>query len=212
MQRYLPVDSIVAFEPMRANVRLLETNIARGPRPDRVRVYPVALSDRTERELLQVDDMTDGSSRLDRLAPGQSTGGRLLSGQRGRTAWVESVTLDEIVERDQLPAATVIKIDVEGAEALVLQGARRTLRRDQPDLVISLHDDQAAAKSLLLLDELGYHCCSYVRDRTGQVHYARLTSANLNSLVSNNTVASTVLSRVAEPPEDLDFDRLTWNL
>ena len=58
----------------------------------------------------------------------------------GAPAWDAAAALDQIV-----PQASVdfIKLDVEGAEALVLQGARRIIERSRPVLAISLYHNPA---------------------------------------------------------------------
>lgn len=56
---------------------------------------------------------------------------------------VRSTSLDDLVERHDL-SPTLIRIDVEGAETLVLEGARRTIERCQPVLMIE-HGTAAAS-------------------------------------------------------------------
>ncbi len=51
---------------------------------------------------------------------------------------VSSVTLDRFVSQSGI-VPDVIKIDVEGAEFLVLQGAERLLSRYHPDLILGVH-------------------------------------------------------------------------
>jgi FkbM family methyltransferase len=51
---------------------------------------------------------------------------------------VGSITLDQFVS-DSGIVPDVIKIDVEGAELLVLQGAERVLERYRPDLILGVH-------------------------------------------------------------------------
>jgi FkbM family methyltransferase len=48
-------------------------------------------------------------------------------------------TLDNLVFSQSIPAISTIKVDVEGAEVLVLQGARRTIEKFGPKLVIEVH-------------------------------------------------------------------------
>jgi len=57
---------------------------------------------------------------------------------------VEAVTLDNFGLDHRLPA--VIKIDVEGAEEQVLEGAEEVFRVSQPTLVCEVHDARAAER------------------------------------------------------------------
>jgi FkbM family methyltransferase len=54
---------------------------------------------------------------------------------------VDFDTLDNIISARQLSAVSTIKIDVEGAEISVLQGAKKTIERFAPRLVIEVHGE-----------------------------------------------------------------------
>lgn len=86
----------------------------------------------------------------------------------------ESVTLDTFFEDRQDP--DVLKIDVEGAEGHVLEGAERLLCRSHPVLFIELHLNnriQSFGHSIdeiqSFLSELGYDLVWH-QDRGGEVH------------------------------------------
>jgi FkbM family methyltransferase len=73
--------------------------------------------------------------------------------QQARTAageGIPTITLDKLAERDRPP--TLIKLDVEGAEAQVLRGAQRILADQRPLVVCELHGEQAQRDVLELLD------------------------------------------------------------
>jgi FkbM family methyltransferase len=75
---------------------------------------------------------------------------------------VDSVSLDELVAERHWPMVSLIKIDVQGAEGMVLQGARQTIERFHPALFLELDDDnlramQADAEAIIgLLRAYGY--------------------------------------------------------
>jgi hypothetical protein len=65
------------------------------------------------------------------------------------TELVPTVTLDSLLPH--FPAPDVLKIDVEGAEALVLDGGARMLRAHHPRLICEVGQDHAAAVHDLLV-------------------------------------------------------------
>ena len=67
---------------------------------------------------------------------------------------VKTETLDAVVSEDKIPS--LIKIDVEGHEAEVLQGGKNTLSEIKPILIIESFPPKQSTV-LSLLDELGYH-------------------------------------------------------
>jgi FkbM family methyltransferase len=56
---------------------------------------------------------------------------------------VETVAIDDLLGRGELPPPDVVKIDVEGAEIAVLQGMRETIDRHRPAIICELHDTHA---------------------------------------------------------------------
>jgi FkbM family methyltransferase len=66
---------------------------------------------------------------------------------------VAVVTLDQLVEALALPAVHLIKADIEGFEAAMIAGARRTIERHRPALLLEMSDPllQRAGSSLAAL-------------------------------------------------------------
>jgi FkbM family methyltransferase len=113
-------ERVVAVEPVPHLARLLTATV-----PPNVRVVPAAAADRA------------GTARL-WLPPG-GRGDRGVSSLvrrsvHGSVRDVPCVSLDELGLTD----VTFIKIDVDGSELAVLRGARQTLRRDRPALLVEL--------------------------------------------------------------------------
>ena len=79
-----------------------------------------------------------------------------------RRVSVAGTTLDLVLEREGIVGVNLIKIDVEGFEERVLAGARKTLERDQPNLVFEyaqVHWErlgQSLSRVLAMLRDLGY--------------------------------------------------------
>lgn len=104
--------AIHAFEPWPANLQLLRANVERYPG---VTVHPVALSDAEGWVAMSAPAGNQGHAAI-------GTGDVL----------VPTVTLDSLYLRD----VALIKIDVEGHEPQVLAGARATIARWHPLIVI----------------------------------------------------------------------------
>jgi len=70
----------------------------------------------------------------------------------------DAVSLDRYcLERGVFP--TVVKIDVEGAELAVLQGAPRLLRQSRPDLLVEVASEEANKRQVWeILVREGYRC------------------------------------------------------
>jgi FkbM family methyltransferase len=69
---------------------------------------------------------------------------------------VETVALDELISKGQLPIPTHLKIDVEGAEMSVLSGAKSMLVNARPTIFLSTHGNEAHQQSCQFLESLGY--------------------------------------------------------
>ena len=65
-------------------------------------------------------------------------------------------SLDYLVCNQVVPAPDLIKIDVEGAEYLVLEGARLLLSQQKPMLFIALHGAEQKRRSQKALERLDY--------------------------------------------------------
>lgn len=132
-----PSGSVWSFEPDPVNFRFLKRHIALN-RLDHVHPTQSAVSD------------SPGTAHFER---GSGTGtGRL--GTAGPLR-VDTVSLDDFCGARDL-RVSAIKIDVEGAEELVLKGAMATLTRDRPVVFLSTHGPTVHATCVDLLRGMGY--------------------------------------------------------
>ena len=125
---------VVAFEPVPRWFAALEENVRRNGL-DHVVAVNRALSD----EETEVEMFTSGDAGAQGANEGLSSFHRreLRDVSVGR---VRALPLDLYVEREGLSRVDLIKIDVEGAERAVLQGARRTLERFHPSLILEWNE------------------------------------------------------------------------
>jgi FkbM family methyltransferase len=124
LARALPGLRIHAFEPVPSTYRTLVHNCRHNEVHDRVTC-----------ELLAIGE-APGSMRM---TSGLNTGNHLLaSGSAGVTVAVE--TLDGYVARRAIDRIDGIKCDVEGAELFVVRGARASLQRDRPWVLLEISE------------------------------------------------------------------------
>jgi FkbM family methyltransferase len=128
-----PSGHVYAFEPLDANADLLERSIAENHFENRVTFQRAAVgaASGTATLTFAVETLNSGGAYLlrDGTAP--------LAGNQKKQ--VPVVALDALPLRRPI---RLIKMDVEGAEPLVVRGAERLLREDRPVILSELHPTQ----------------------------------------------------------------------
>jgi FkbM family methyltransferase len=120
---------VFAFEAAPDNAEAIRVN-ARLNAISNVTVMAVAVAGAAGRGRLQVVD-DQSWSKLEEYGEHPYT---------ERVIEVELVAIDDVVGgADALPAPTLVKIDVEGAELAVLDGMRETIERHRPAIICELH-------------------------------------------------------------------------
>lgn len=90
--------------------------------------------------------------KIEMMTPGAHEQGLMVSALRGQTVDLENsilvdmTTLDHLVFEENFPPPDLIKLDVEGAEAMVLDGAERVFLQYKPKLLIEVHGLAPAEK------------------------------------------------------------------
>ena len=136
-----PTGKVVAFEPVARNLRYLREHL-RLNCTSNVVVIDAAVSN-SEAEV-NFDPSPNNSS------------GHFSSDGALR---VRTVRLDDIVFRDQLPPPDCVKIDVEGAELMVLLGAEQIVRQKKPWIFLATHSSR-----------LHRECCQYLKAAGYRLH------------------------------------------
>lgn len=129
MLKYSPASRVVAYEPFPGNLAYLNQYAAGEPR---VTVRPAALADRHGREQLNVAQVVDFAKATHGFRlPGFSALGELGGIKRGAVSvTVDVVRLDEELDEP----VRFLKIDVQGSERRVLEGAAGIVARHGIDL------------------------------------------------------------------------------
>jgi FkbM family methyltransferase len=133
-----PAGRVYVFEPLPRNLHYLKQHLTLN-RISNVSVIEAAVSNRSGRLTFQ-----EGPSRAR---------GRL---HEGGELVVEVVALDELIESGSLPDPQYMKIDVEGAEMRVLEGASQLLERSHPTIFMDTHGIEVHGQCCRFLLGLGY--------------------------------------------------------
>ncbi len=148
---------VYSFEPSPANLSVLEWHRTHN-KFSQWTIVPKAVSD-VDAEKTEFFLIDSGDSPMNSLTTGVP-GTPLMTGRDIRKISMETVTLDTFCsETNQRP--DLVKIDVEGAELLVLHGARKLLRESCPIILLAVHPywlpaGQSTEQLFKLLTSSGY--------------------------------------------------------
>ena len=166
--------AVAAFEPNPKICHLLRRSV-----PDNVTVYEAALSNASGTAELILPIQRSGRY--------SNQGGTLqtkkLGGDKAYGTWmIAQRRLDDYEFAD----VSFIKIDVEGFELEVLQGAAETLRRERPTLLIEIDESQSKrpfAETLGVIAAMGYD--GYFLDDGALRHLGRHAAAGAKPPTDN---------------------------
>jgi FkbM family methyltransferase len=144
-----PSGSVIAFEPVPQNIEGLWQNISINGITN-IRLMECAASDKT------------GAATM-RIAGNFSTASLVWHKQEAyvEEISIQTVRIDDLVERGDLKPPRFVKIDVEGAEGLVLDGMHRTIREARPVLFVKC-SELGRRTAWNLLTQSSYRCESAI--------------------------------------------------
>lgn len=140
-----------AYEPDPRTFEVLNHNIRFNHYENRVRIYNEAVG------------RTPGTTEFYRSGCSTGTGAFLPAGHASQDRFVaQVVSLDQVVQRiDKDSLIALVKIDAEGAETEILEGASASTLRSIPQFVIECHDllvPRAQARCVDVLERSGFRC------------------------------------------------------
>ena len=127
---------VIAFEPVPRNLHYLKKHIDMNHCAN-VMVVDAAVSDKSGTCLFD-EDLSNYTGHL-------SESGNLI---------VRVVSIDELLMGGKIPAPDYIKIDVEGAELLVLRGTKSTLSNYSPKIFLETHSHR--------VHNVHIDCCNFL--------------------------------------------------
>ena len=166
---------IYAIEPNIFNVERIHINLNENPQIKNIYIKDVALSDKISEETFIFSDNIEN---------GTSSGGFLDSSDPlwqkeiylNKTGFkkiiVRTITLDSLTEENKDSVVGLLKIDVEGAENLVLEGGKKFIRTFRPIILMEIHSIFNMFEVLQTLSELSYNTTLLKKEADGRCFIA----------------------------------------
>ncbi|MCL4789407.1 MAG: FkbM family methyltransferase [Verrucomicrobia bacterium] len=155
-------EHVFLFEPLPANVAQLRKLISLNPE------LPLSLIEAA---------VTEQPGELEFVVMPETSMGKLTSSsfqsekQSDEKIRVRAVALDALLASGEIPPPAVIKIDVEGAELLVLHGAQHLLATHKPKLFMEIHSPELVRACRSLLERAGYEVQVFKQDGREICHF-----------------------------------------
>jgi FkbM family methyltransferase len=89
---------------------------------------------------------------------------------------VDAYRLDDLIAIGKIPPPGLIKIDVEGAEELVLKGAIKLLEKHRPNIILEAHSQNLALQCMHILEDSGYKVEPLNQQKTTEYTFSDSTS------------------------------------
>ena len=155
-QKYNSIN-VVAFEPSHSNLRILSRNISINNLSNKINIIQLPLSNQElQLNLMNETDFVEGGSF--------NSFKETYTSSKQKTNWKNSykilgTSIDYLVEKKILNIPDYIKIDVDGIEHLILEGAKKTLQLECcRSILVEINEelkDQSELSNKILTDS-GY--------------------------------------------------------
>ena len=116
---------VYSFEFIPSNIEIFKKNLKLNPMIENIQIIPNPLW-KTSKETLYYKDN----------GPGSFVSSEIFEKNDGN---VQTITIDDFINNNQVSKVNFIKMDIEGAELSALIGATKTIQKHKPKLAISLY-------------------------------------------------------------------------
>jgi len=142
---------VYSYEFLPFNLNILQKNIGLNEfLSNRIEIINQAVWDESDKTMFYKDD--GPGTRVD------------LSEFQGNEGIVQTLSIDDLVAKENISKVSLIKMDIEGAEQKALQGAVEILKRFKPNLAISIyHSFKDFSEIALWIDSLNLGYKFHVR-------------------------------------------------
>jgi FkbM family methyltransferase len=144
VRQHSSVQQVVMFEPDSTNYALI-TNTIRKNAIRNCRALNIALSDRCGETTFLLDRASGATGSLEAASHRENKHSLHHAYQMAETITCVTSTIDSLIT-DGLPPPSLLKIDVEGAEHLVLAGAESCLTKHCPALIVETSNPELVGR------------------------------------------------------------------
>ena len=136
-----PTGGVYAFEPNPFNRERFQMHMERNPTlGSRINLQSLALSNTDGEATFEFSPVVDDGTSTGSHLSNASLASEPADYAAFQSATVKTARADTLVEDSIFPAPAIMKIDVEGAEQLVLEGATGLLATARPLLFVEVHN------------------------------------------------------------------------
>jgi FkbM family methyltransferase len=160
-----PVGFVYAFEPLDENRLMLQNSCIRNEVRN-ISVIEKAVGDKV------------GSTMFS--TAGRNSSARVVFNSEPGSHYVEMITLDSFIEQNNVSRLDWIKMDIEGAEPLVLKGMEKSLKKFKPSFLFENHE--GGKETCEILSKANYRIGVY----RGNCFYETQEGENLFAIPKND--------------------------
>ncbi len=161
-----------AFEPHPDNIEKLSSSVKDELN---VKIVQKAISDQSRMAFLYQSTGNPGGHSISKAVADVETWGHNPT----NFIDVEHITLDDFVEENNITNLEFMKVDIEGAEGYVFEGAKNTLKNNKLDIMLETHQTYDCNKLHNFFFDLGYKWYTEGLNQTKQIKH------NAHYLLSN---------------------------
>lgn len=129
--------NVIAFEPNKNIFDCIEKTIKANNFQDRFKAYNLAVGNKNKTIQLNVSQLSSNSESMESAINSYE---------------VEMIKLDSVLENEKLDEVDIIKIDVDGIELEILNGAIQTLKTNSVIVIVETNDDYRIIEFFKQLD------------------------------------------------------------
>ena len=161
---------IYAFDPNPYNLERLEIIVKKNS-INNIKICNLGISDTTGKSDFNfssnVDDMTSSGGFVGGTQTPLSDSIYINAGFKKKK--ISLTTLDEFVNENELDNLSIIKIDVEGHEANVLNGGIEVLKKTSPIILVEIHTIKAMYDVDRIMKDIGYSSHIIYQEEDGRL-------------------------------------------